>query len=229
MNSEFHFPIFIFLLFIELTVVNSYGLSDFSINTLNDGESIKKIININENITYLFTNNKLYSINENNSLSIISNNFEILNSKYSDIYTISKNQILIACTDNNLLNLVNENGENQKSYSYKINNFTLKNPNTPCSINYNSNNKIILISYSYYDSDAKTIDYYLLKFKFNQNSFEFSSKLNIIQNGFSLSSDEMSELIWSFFSCEFFDDNNIFCVYRINDNRLKYILIELNE
>ena len=231
MNSEFNFPIFIFLLIIELTVVNSYGLSDFSTNTLNDGESIKKIININENITYLFTNNKLYSINENNSLSIISNNFEILNSKYSDIYTISKNQILIACTDNNLLNLVNENGENQKSYSYKINNLTLKNPNTPCSINYNSNNNIILISYSYYDSTAKTIDYYLLKFTFdkNKNSFEFSSKLNTIQNDFTLSNNEMSELIWSFFSCDFFDDDNIFCVFRRNNQRLKYMLLELNE
>ena len=99
------------------------------------------------------------------------------------------------------MNLVNENGENQKSYSYKINNLTLKNPNTPCSINYNSNNNIILISYSYYDSTAKTIDYYLLKFTFdkNKNSFEFSSKLNTIQNDFTLSNNEMSELIWSFF------------------------------
>ena len=229
MNSQFHFSILIFLLFYEFAFVNSYGLSDYSTNKLNDEESIKKIINIDEDTNYVFTNNNLYSIDVNNYLSLISSNFQILNSDYSDIYSISKNQFLIACTDNNLLNLVNQNGESQKSFSYKINNFTLKNPNTPCSINYNSNNKIILISYSYYDSDAKTIDYYLLKFKFNQNSFEFSSKLNIIQNGFSLSSDEMSELIWSFFSCEFFDDNNIFCVYRINDNRLKYILIELNE
>ena len=229
MNSLLHFSILIFLLFTEFPFINSYGYSDFLTNKLNEGESIKKIINIDENTTYVFTNNKLYSIDVSDSLSLISSNFQILDSNYLDIYSISKKQFLIACTDNHLLNLVNQNGESQKSYSYTINNFTLNNPNTPCSINYNSNKNIILITYSYYKSDDRTIDYYLLKFTFKENSFEFSSKLNIIQNDFSLSSNEMSELIWSFFSCEFFDDDNLFCVYRINDERLKYILLELNE
>ena len=226
MNLSF---LFWFLSIIQIQIFKSFGLSEFKTIDLNNGEKIKKILNINESSTYLFTNNVLYSIDENNNLKTISS-FNLLTNDYSDIYTFSNESFFLSCSNNNLLSLVNSKGEIINSISYNVNDVNLKIPNIPCSLNYNSNNNIILLSYSYYNSTEETMDYYILKFLFNKetNSIEYLDRLNIIQNEISLSEGDLLELLWSYLSCEFFDDENIFCVHKANDKRLKYLLLSLS-
>jgi hypothetical protein len=117
MNLSF---LFWFLSLIQIQIFKSFGLSEFKTIDLNNGEKIKKILNINESSTYLFTDNVLYSIDENNNLKTISS-FNLLTNDYSDIYPFSNESFLLSCTNDNLLSLVNSNGEIINSISYIVN------------------------------------------------------------------------------------------------------------